>query len=160
MQATSPDCPTKKKGNVVDGTQFDTLVKRLSTTTLSRSTALRGLAGSVAAFAGVTLVVEPGAASQKKVCHCLDETVTSCETIKVGKRSARRHIRKHLCDYRGECQDFSGCCIEIGLGCTTPLSCCSGNCQGVCQACKSNGSICGSDSECCSKQCNVGNCAA
>jgi hypothetical protein len=145
-----------KEGNVVDGPQFDTLVKRFSTTTLSRSAALRGLAASVAAFAGATLAAEPGAASQKrKICHCLDETAASCETITVGRRSARKHLRRHPCDYRGKCNDVSGCCTADGSPCPT-LSCCSGNCLGgTCQPCKSNGTSCGASSECCSKQCNV-----
>jgi hypothetical protein len=84
----------------VDGTQFDTLIKRFSTTTLSRSTALRGLAASVAALAGVTLAAKPGAAEQRKVCHCLDASSASCETLTVGKKAARRHIRDHPCDHR------------------------------------------------------------
>jgi hypothetical protein len=154
MPVTSPDRSIKKKGNVVDGTQFDTLVKRLSTTTLSRSTALRGLAASVAAFAGVTLTAEPGAAEERKICHCEDESRTSCETITVGKKAARRHLRDHDCDYRGKCTGVSGCCLKIGESCTTRLTCCSGNCLGSCQPCKTNGSSCGFNSECCSGKCN------
>ena len=138
----------------MDGPQFDTLIKRFSTTTLSRSTALRGLAASVVALAGVALAAKPGAAEQQKICHCTDETAASCETLTVGRKVARRHIRRHPCDYRGTCTDVSGCCLEIGETCTTG-TCCSGNCLGgTCQPCKSNGSSCGSSSECCSKNCN------
>jgi hypothetical protein len=139
----------------VDGTQFDTLIKRLASTPLSRSTALRGLAASVAAFAGVTLAEEPGAAEERKVCHCEDETRASCDTITVGRRSARRHLNRHPCDYKGECKRVSGCCLEIGSLCSSRLSCCSGNCLGSCQPCKTNGTNCGFNSECCSRKCNI-----
>jgi hypothetical protein len=138
----------------VDGPEFDTLIKRFSTTTISRSTALRRLAASVAAFTGVALAAQPGAAEQRKICHCTDETATSCETLTLGRNAARIHLRDHPCDRRGKCRGVSGCCLEIGISCTSPLSCCSGNCLGNCQPCKSNGSFCGSDSECCSKRCN------
>jgi hypothetical protein len=139
----------------VDGSEFDTLIKRFSTTTLSRSTALRGLAASVTAFAGVTLTAEPGAAEEQKICHCLDETAASCETLTLGKKAARNHLRDHPCDHNGKCRGVSGCCLEIGGTCTTG-ACCSGNCLGgTCQHCKSRGSFCQSNSECCSKRCDV-----
>jgi hypothetical protein len=136
----------------MDGSEFDTLIKRFSTTTLSRSAALRGLAASVAAFTGLTLAAKPGAAEERKICHCTDETAASCETRTVGERAARTHLRDHPCDREGKCRGVSGCCLDIGETCTTG-TCCSGNCQGICQACKSVGSFCGSDSECCSKRC-------
>ena len=139
----------------MDGSQFDTLIKRLATTPLSRSTVLRGLTASVAAFAGVTFAAEPAAAEERKICHCEDEIRTSCDTIKVGRRSARRHLRKHPCDYKGECKGRSGCCTENGFPCPSRLTCCSGNCLGgVCQACKTIGTTCGFNSECCSRNCN------
>ena len=141
----------------MDGSRFDTLIKRLATTSLSRSTALRGLAASIAAFAGVTRAAEPSAADELKVCHCKDEFSTSCETKKnLERRSVKRHLRRHRCDYRGECKGVSGCCLEIGETCTSRLTCCSGNCLGgQCQPCKSIGTSCGFDSECCSRNCNV-----
>ena len=138
----------------MDGTQFDTLVKRLASTPLNRSTALRGLAASVAAFAGVTLAAKPGAAEERKVCHCEDESRASCDTITVGKKAARRHIRDHPCDYKGKCKGRSGCCLAISTPCTSRLTCCSGNCQGTCRPCKSEGTFCGFNSECCSGKCN------
>jgi hypothetical protein len=135
MQATSPDRPTKKKGNVVDGTQFDTLVKRLSTTTLSRSTALRGLAASIAAFAGVTVGAEPGAAEERKICHCPGTIVADCRTLKLTKKKAKRHLNQHACDLEGRCNGVSGCppgsCKELGDACSgDDTECCSGHCTG------------------------------
>ncbi len=78
----------------MDGPQFDTLIKRFSTTTLSRSTALRGLAATVAALTGVALAAKPGAAEQRKVCHCEDESAASCETLTLGRKAARNHLRR------------------------------------------------------------------
>ena len=155
MRATSPDRSTRKDGFAVDGTQFDRLIKRLASTPLNRSKALRGLAASVAAFAGMTIAAEPGAAEERKVCHCEDESRTSCETITVGRNAARRHIRDHPCDYKGRCKGRSGCCLGIGESCTSRLTCCSGNCLGSCQPCKTNGTNCGFNSECCSRKCNI-----
>jgi hypothetical protein len=71
-------------------TRFHDLITRLSTAPLSQSSALRRLAATVAALAALTLGAEPGADRQKKkVCHCTNETATSCKTIKVGKKAAK-----------------------------------------------------------------------
>jgi hypothetical protein len=50
----------------MDGTAFDALIKRLATTPLSRSKAVRGLAATAAALAGATLAAEPGEANVKR----------------------------------------------------------------------------------------------
>jgi hypothetical protein len=75
----------------VDGTQFDTLIKRLASRSLTRLNALRGLATGAAALAGVTLVTQPSAAKKRnnkdepkqKVCHCSGPTGASCRTLNV-----------------------------------------------------------------------------
>ena len=158
VRAASPDRSTRKDGNAVDGSQFDTLIKRLASTPLNRSTVLRGVAASVAALAGVTRATEPGSAEETKICHCKDESRTSCDTKEVGRQAARRHLRDHPCDYKGECKGRSGCCLENGVTCTSRQTCCSGNCQSNCLPCKTNGTICGFNSECCSGKCNNGTC--
>src|SRR5215213_2974170 len=152
LRASPPDRSMRRDGNAMDGTRFDTLIKRLATTPLTRSTALRGLAASVAALAGVTLTAEPGAAKKKrKVCHCTDEKSTSCNTLEVGKKAARKHVRNHACDYKGECKGFSDCCFADTLGCTSNTQCCSGFCgDGTCRPaqCASIGESCTSLSCC------------
>ena len=145
----------------MDGSQFDTLIKRLATTPLTRSTALRGLATSIAALAGVGLTGEPGAAKKKrKVCHCTDEKSTSCKTIEVGKKAARKHVKKHDCDYRGRCEGVSGCCLGDTLSCTTNTQCCSGFCgDGTCRptgSCAGQGAAC--NDNCCTGACLDGLC--
>lgn len=146
----------------MDGTQFDTLIKRLGTRPLTRLTALRGLAASVAALVGVTLAAEPGAAKNKrKVCHCTDEKSTSCKTLEVGKKAARKHVRKHACDYSGKCENFSGCCFSDTLSCTTNAQCCSGFCgDGICRPspCANLTGACSTDQQCCSGFCGDGIC--
>jgi len=122
----------------VDGTQFDTLIKRLATRSLTRWNALRGLATGAAALAGVTLVTQPGAArkrnnndeSKRKVCHCSGPTGASCRTLKKEKSKVKRHLKKHNCDYKGGCQGFSGCrqCLN-NEGCTGGQACVDGACQ-------------------------------
>jgi hypothetical protein len=147
----------------MDGTQFDTLIKRLATTPLTRSTALRGLAATVAALAGVTLAAEPSAAKEKrKVCHCTDEKSTSCKTIEVGKRGAKRHVKKHACDYRRECKDVSGCCFADTLTCTTSTQCCSRFCgDGTCRptgSCVVQGAACNDMNAATNDNCCTGEC--
>jgi hypothetical protein len=152
----------------MDGTTFDELIKRLATTPLSRSKALRGLAASVSALAGVTLAAEPGAARGKRtICHCTDEKSTSCKTKEVGRRAARRHIRKHDCDYRHECKGRSGCCFADTQACTTDTQCCSGFCgDGTCRpvgSCVVQGAACNdtnmvTSDDCCTGECLDGLC--
>jgi hypothetical protein len=136
----------------MDGTQFDRLIKRLATTPLTRVQTLRSLAASAAALAGVTLVAEPGAARKRnnndepkrKVCHCSGPTGASCRTLKKEKSKVKKHLRKHVCDYKGRCQGFSGCrqCLDNG-GCTGGQVCV----DGACQNCVSD-QQCGPDFEC------------
>src|SRR5688572_21349468 len=148
----------------MDGTRFDTLIKRLAITPLTRSTALRGLVASVAALAGVTLGAEPGAAkkNKRKVCHCTDETAASCKTLEVGKKAARKHVRKHSCDYKGKCDGVSGCCIADTLACTSSAQCCSEFCgDGTCRpagSCRVLTTTCSTSGQCCSGFCGDGIC--
>src|SRR5215213_7376485 len=161
LRASPPDRSMRRDGNAMDGTRFDTLIKRLATTPLTRPTALRGVAASVAALAGVTLAAEPSAAKKKrKVCHCTDEKSTSCKTIEVGKKAAKRHLKKHACDYKGECKGFSDCCFADTLGCTSSAQCCSGFCgDGTCRpagSCAVQGAAC--NNNCCTGECLDGLC--
>jgi hypothetical protein len=98
----------------VNPTPFQTLLKRLATTRLTRANALRGLAAS-AALAGVQLAREPGAAKKKRrngktrqVCVCADATTASCRTTTVKASKAKTLARKR-CNSKGPCQGVSGC---------------------------------------------------
>src|SRR5688572_1402608 len=142
-EAMGRDGTLRRVGNRVDGTQFDSLIKRLGARPLTRSNALRGLAASIAALAGATLVTRPGATKKgnnndepkRKVCHCSGPTGASCRTLKKEKSTVQRHLKKHDCDYNGKCQGFSGCrqCLNND-GCTGGQACV----DGACQACVSD----------------------
>jgi hypothetical protein len=147
----------------MDGTQFDTLIKRLGTRSLTRSTALRGVAASVAALAGVSRAAEPSSAKEKrKVCHCTDEKATSCETIEVGKNEARRHLENHECDYRRKCKGRSGCCFANATACTSNTQCCSKFCgDGTCRrkgSCVKQGASCNDTNAAIKDNCCTGEC--
>ena len=120
----------------MDGTTFDQLITRLSTTSLTRATVLRGLATSgVAALAGVSRLAEPnGAVGRKKrrrnrkkpVCNCTSALASSCTTQKLGKQARKRLLASNACAYQGRCTGVSGCAAP--LGCNP-----SNNTQGSCQ---------------------------
>ena len=119
----------------MDGTRFDTLIKRFGTRPLTRSTALRGLVASVAALAGVTLAAEPGAAKKSgRSVTVRTRRRRAARPSRLGKKAARKHLKKHACDYKGKCDDVSGCCFADTQACTTSAQCCSEFCgDGTCR---------------------------
>jgi hypothetical protein len=122
----------------MDGTQFDTLAKRLSTTPLTRDKALRGMAAGAAALVGVTLAREPSAAAKKKkirICVCASADVTTCQTKNKPKSKAKKILRNKPCAYTGRCRlGVSGC-----IGCSP-----ANNTQGSCLA----GQLCNTGATC------------
>lgn len=122
----------------MDGTQFDTLAKRLSTTPLTRDKALRGMAAGAAALVGVTLAREPSAAAKKKkirICVCKSADVTTCQTKNKPKSKAKKILRNKPCAYTGRCRlGVSGC-----IGCAP-----ANNTQGSCLA----GQLCNAGATC------------
>jgi hypothetical protein len=122
----------------MDGTQFDTLAKRLSTTPLTRDKALRGMAAGAAALVGVTLAREPSAAAKKKkirICVCASADVTTCQTKNKPKSKAKKILRNKPCAYTGRCRlGVSGC-----IGCAP-----ANNTQGSCLA----GQLCNAGATC------------
>src|SRR5687768_91564 len=91
----------------MDGTAFDALIKQLSTSPVTRATALRGLTATAAALtgAGVTtseLGAEKGEA-KKKWCHRGDDFSILGKTKKLTKDQIKQHKRKHAADYKGKC---------------------------------------------------------
>ena len=108
----------------MDGTTFDDLIKRLSTAPLTRGKALRGLAASAAALAGVSLVVESGGArknrDEKVVRICL-WSVTGGRSKKVEKSKARTILRHNACARKGHCTGTNPCLAGVpATGATGP----------------------------------------
>jgi hypothetical protein len=128
----------------MDGTRFDTLIKRLATTPLTRAQTLRGLAASAAALAGVTLLADSGAAAdgggrrrrRRRVCDCENANPNTCTNRRLKRRAARRLLRSNACAYKGGCTGVSGCAV---VGCSPP-----NNTRGTCPA----GQICNERSIC------------
>ncbi len=93
----------------MDVTTFDTLIKRLATTRLTRWQALRGMAaGGVAALTGVSLLGEEGEAKKDKpkkktICHRGSDVSILGTTKKVTKKGNQKHFRQHPADYKGKC---------------------------------------------------------
>ncbi len=101
----------------MDGTRFDTIIKGLGTTNVTRLRAIRGLLGGAAAAAvavtggtSAQRVTTQASVSKKKtrICHCVSNDPTTCSSIRIRRWSARKHL-KHPCDYRGPCTGVSGC---------------------------------------------------
>jgi len=117
----------------MDGTQFDTLIKRLSRTRLTRARALQGLAaGAVTALAGVHFRADDVSADgnntrKRKVCLCASADPATCQTKKVKAKKARRLARQG-CNYKGSCRSgVSGCTAPAPVGCS-PANNTKGNC--------------------------------
>jgi hypothetical protein len=111
----------------VDGTQFDNLIKRLSTRPLTRGKALRGLAAGAAALAGVTLATEPGEAKknhEKEVRICV-WSATGGQSKKVDKDKAKKILRRNACARKGSCTGANPCPAgvptETGTGIVSPI---------------------------------------
>ncbi len=94
----------------MDAERFDTMIRRLGATRLTRMRALRGVAGSAMAalMGGALLAAATDAADRRRrkrtICHCPDTDPKNCTTLRLRRKRARRHLRSHPNDYRGECQ--------------------------------------------------------
>ena len=118
----------------MDGTHFDSLIKRLAATPVTRAAALRGLAASAAALAGVTLLAESGTADgdgkktrKRRVCDCSSSDPNSCTNRRLKRRAANRLLRSNACAYKGRCTGVSGCAAPAPVGCN-PANNTQGNC--------------------------------
>jgi hypothetical protein len=140
----------------MDGEHFDSLIKRLGTTRLTRLAALRGLAvGTVAGLTGLSLTADEADADKKKpkkrpVCLC---SSTSCTTKRV--RNRKKAIRRAApCAYKGKCTSFNPCAARVG--CQTNADCTGGQvCVGnICVACFQNGQ-CSGNFICVNGQCQA-----
>ena len=129
----------------MDGTRFDTVIKRLGRTRLTRLRALQGMtAAALAALAGASLATaETDAAKRKRtICHCGDNNPqqVNCVTKRLRRKRAKRHLRRHQYDYKGKCRTNP----PPGVGCSP-----ANNTQGSCPA----GQICNTKSICVTAGC-------
>jgi hypothetical protein len=121
----------------MDGERFDSLIKRLGTTRLTRLAALRGLAaGAVATLVGVSLTADEARAARKKprkirICHRTSATDPGVTKRKVKSR-AKKELRRHQFDTKGSCSAVPavGCQNDAACG---PGRVCVGN---ICVQCR------------------------
>jgi hypothetical protein len=126
-----------KGKKAVDGEQFDELIRRVSSTRLTRLGALRGLTGGLsAALGGAALAVQETAAKKKGKSH---------------KKQSAKHKQKQKQASASECRTGGHPC-EGGQACCQDLACVAGSGSGAATRCCLEGSVvCGSGStaECC-----------
>jgi hypothetical protein len=144
----------------MDGERFDSLIKRLGTTRLTRLAALRGLAvGAVASLTGLSLLGEESEAADRKrrkkqrICHRTSATDPGV-TKRLKKKRARRHLRKHPFDTKGACTAGSTTTINI-IGCRTDADCGVGRfcVGGICVQCRT-AADCAAGQVCVGNVCN------
>ena len=127
----------------MDAERFDTMIRRLGKTRLTRMSALRGVAGSAAAvlIGGGLLPTTTEAADRNRrkrtICHCPDTDPKNCRTLRLRRKRARRHLRRHPNDYRGECQKqpkpAPTCTTDVDCAATGQICCTTGKKAGTCQ---------------------------
>jgi hypothetical protein len=145
----------------MDGAQFDTLIKRLATTRLTRLAALRGLAvGAVASLTGVDFSADEAEAANSGKCRQKPGECERCDRgachRKDGKKRCKRGKIKPTADGTlcsvGACQ--SGSCVPV---CTpnTQIGCTPRVCNATGSACID----CTRDAQCgLGFECEVGRC--
>ena len=119
----------------MDGSHFDSLVKTLAITPLSRTNLLRGLAASAAALAGLMLAGEPGTARKKESTRTSARSVSVARTGRWAAAAPRRVkadnvkklLRRNPCATKGKCQGRNPCATQTPG--TQTLSGCTPNCD-------------------------------
>ena len=124
----------------MDAERFDAMIRRLGTTQLTRKRALRGVVGSAAALMGAALVSTTNEAADRRrrkrtICHCPDTDPKNCVTLRLRRRRARRHLRRHPNDYKGECrkQPKPAPTCTTDADCAGQVCCTTGKKAGTCQ---------------------------
>jgi hypothetical protein len=160
----------------MDGDRFDDLIKRLGMSRFTRLSALRGLAGAVAALGGAALTEDDADAVKRRndknknrkrkrnrgktqrICHC-DANGQNCRTQKLSKKKAKRRLRQNPNDYKGRCDKQK--CLDPDNGCNVnrPFECCSGNCC-IDRTSASNGICAPNGANCCGQHITGGYCTA
>ena len=125
--------------------RFDDLIKQLSTASLTRSQALRGLALSATALAGVRITIEPGLARKRnndrnepkrRVCHCgrNNPQRVGCKTKRLPKDKVKQHLKRHKDDSRAGASRHrrqTRTRLPESATCTVDAQCCAG---GICHS--------------------------
>jgi hypothetical protein len=134
----------------MDDSRFDTLVKTLALTSLTRPHLVRGLVASAAALAGVRLTAESGTAKgkgkgkgkkkprKKPVCLC---SVAGCTSQKV-KQPGKLIAQNPSCNYAGACTTNPCAATVPPLPTAVIPQTCDAN-TGVSEF------VCGTDNQCC-----------
>lgn len=129
--------------------RFDRLAKSVSRFASRRTVVGGAVLGGMSAALGLAGRL-PGAADEvtatkhkrrKVICHCATNDPSTCKTIKVNKKSRKKHLQ-HWCDYPGPCQPgVVGRCTPPVQGCTRDSDCPSSTpyCQNrTCVACRNH----------------------
>jgi hypothetical protein len=95
----------------MENERFDRLTKTVAHAS-SRRVVLRALGivgpGALGAAAGLgnghVATAKKKNQGKKTICHCGSANPQSCSTIKIKKKAAKKHLKRH-CDYNGECRD-------------------------------------------------------
>ena len=150
----------------MDSRSFDSLSRRVAGV-LSR----RRLVASSAAVGATALLLKDtaptrGKGKKKTICHCPTSDAASCNTIKVGKKARKKHLKNH-CDYRGDCRPgFNPCTPQLRCTnddeCPGDTVCRNGACVPGCKTdanciagfqCKNGGCVCEANKVLCNGQC-------
>jgi hypothetical protein len=126
----------------MDGSRFDELIKDFSRRRLTRLRALQGVAAAaVVSLTGARLATDGTDAAdrdrrrrKRTICHCGDNNPqqVNCETLRLRRKRAKRHLRRHQYDYKGECRKNPapvGCDPRTQTGCAAGQVC---NAQAIC----------------------------
>jgi hypothetical protein len=127
----------------VDDCRFDNWTRLVATS--DRRTAVRGIAGSMAALA-LLARANLGLAEDTVVLEA------NCKGTG-GKCKQNKQCCSKKCNKKGKCV-----CAGAGAGCKRDNGCCSGKCKGTQCVCGDKGDLCKNDSDCCSKDCANGHC--
>jgi hypothetical protein len=158
----------------MDSRSFDSLARRvagaLNRRRLIASSAVAGATALLAQGTDVTLGKDHNHKNnndkKKTICHCPGSTPEGCKTIKVKKRSAKKHLKNH-CDYAGACRAGFNPCTPQTLctnddQCSASDVCRNGACVPGCKTqadctdgfqCKNGGCVCEANKVLCGGQC-------
>jgi hypothetical protein len=94
-----------------------------------------------------------GAGKKRVICHCPPGNPENCQTITVGAKAAKAHLKNHEHDHQGACVpppvcegacDSQQTCTPLGEDCVCRTL------EGVCGGCIADGQPAGGADECCS----------
>ncbi len=95
---------------------------------------------------------KPNAGTKRIICHCPPGNPQNCQTITVGAKAAKVHLKKHKNDLRGECPPplCEGACDDQQTCTALGENCVCRTLESACGACIADGESAGGVAECCS----------